>query len=132
MTKRDFGTKLQNVRKFLAIAKKYSKVTEKELISNEQLRLAAERALFLTTQSAIDLAEAYCHMKDFERPSSMHESFNILRENKVIDSKLCDRLLKMVGFRNVLTHGYSKIDYSKVIEVLRIGLKDIQALLKAL
>jgi uncharacterized protein YutE (UPF0331/DUF86 family) len=37
----------------------------------------------------------------------------------------------MVGFRNVLTHGYAKIDYSKLIEVLRTGLKDIEKLVRA-
>ena len=62
----------------------------------------------------------------------MHESIDMLKEKKVITSKLCQRLIMMVGFRNVLTHGYSKIDYSKLIEVLRSGLKDIKDLLVAL
>jgi uncharacterized protein YutE (UPF0331/DUF86 family) len=33
--------------------------------------------------------------------------------------------------RNVLTHGYAKIGYSKLIEVLSTGLKDIEKLVRA-
>ncbi len=132
MTKRDLESKIQLVKKFLKQARRYSSITEKLLLANDEKRLAVERSLFLVTQAAIDLAESYCHLKEFQRPASMHEAIVILRDNKVIDDKLCDNLLKMVGFRNVLTHGYSKIDYSKVIQVLNTGLKDIEKLLKAL
>jgi len=90
-----------------------------------------QRALFLVAQAAIDLPEAYCHLKEYQRPASMHESIAILRDNDVIDEPLCANLLKMVGFRNVLTHGYAKIDYSKLIAVLKTGLRDIERLVRA-
>jgi uncharacterized protein YutE (UPF0331/DUF86 family) len=132
MTKRDLDSKIAQVKKYLAQAQRYSKITLKELEENDERRLAIERALFLVAQSSIDLAESYCRLKGFERPSSMHESIDMLKDKKVITSKLCQRLIMMVGFRNILTHGYSKIDYSKLLEVLRSGLKDIKDLLVAL
>jgi uncharacterized protein YutE (UPF0331/DUF86 family) len=61
-----------------------------------------------------------------------HETFDILRENQIIDNKLCTRLLKMVGFRNILTHGYANLDYKKVIEILKSGLNDIGKLIECL
>jgi len=132
MTKRDLDSKIAQVKRYLVQAQGYSKVTLKQLEQNDEKRLAIERALFLVAQSGIDLAESYCRLKGFGRPSSMHESIDMLREKGVISSKLCQRLLMMVGFRNELTHGYSKIDYSKLIEVLRSGLKDFKELLVTL
>ena len=131
MTKRDIASKIDLVKKYLAQARKYSRLSQAQLLESDEKRLAVERALFLVAHAAIDLAEAYCHLKKYQRPSSMHESIAILRDNGVIDQPLCTNLLKMVGFRNVLTHGYAKIDYSKLVQVLKIGLKDIEKLVKA-
>ena len=132
MTKRDLESKKEQLKKYLALAKVYSRLSLKELTANNDKRLAAERALFLVAQASIDLAEAYGRLKSFRRPSSMHEAIAILREHGTIDEKLEERLLKMVGFRNVLTHGYSKIDYEKVMHVLKHGLNDVAQFLRAL
>jgi uncharacterized protein YutE (UPF0331/DUF86 family) len=129
MTKRDIAAKFSIVDQHYRQAKSFSKVTLKQLQEDKLLRLAIERALFLVVQSTIDLVEAYCVWRNFRRPSSMHESIDILREEKVISEAQCDKLLKMVGFRNVLTHGYSKLDLTKVHAVLKVGLKDIKQLL---
>lgn len=131
MTKRDFKSKIEEVKRYLIQAKKFSTLNHAQLLASDEKRLAVERALFLVAQSAIDLAESFCHLKKFRRPSSMHEAFAVLCENSVIDEQLCANLLKMVGFRNVLTHGYAKIDYKKLIQVLKSGLKDIEKLIAA-
>lgn len=132
MTKRDLESKLNQVKRHLNQAEHYSHVTLKQIEQSDEKRLAIERALFLVAQSSIDLVESYCRQKGLERPSSMHESMIVLRESGIISSALCKNMLKMVGFRNVLTHGYSKIDYEKVIDVMRFGLKDVKQLLRAL
>lgn len=132
MTKRDLEAKITQVKTYLRQASRYSKVTLKELRSNQDIRLAVERALFLVSQSSIDLAEAYCRTHKMGRPDSMHHAIELLEEHDIIPADLSQRLSKMVGFRNVLTHGYSKIDYSKLIEVLRSGLKDIKQLIQLL
>jgi uncharacterized protein YutE (UPF0331/DUF86 family) len=49
-----------------------------------------------------------------------------------IDEELMDCMLQMVGFRNVLTHGYSKLDRDIVLDVLKHRLRDIKKLIKAL
>jgi len=41
------------------------------------------------------------------------ESFTFLTDNKLIDPFLAARLGKMMGFRNLLIHGYGKIDNKK-------------------
>ncbi|GAB4442182.1 MAG: hypothetical protein OHK0040_13270 [bacterium] len=48
----------------------------------------------------------------------------MLYQNKIIDSKLKETMIKMVGFRNIIVHEYFKIDPKIVVNILRNNLKD--------
>lgn len=49
-----------------------------------------------------------------------------------IDIRGAVELVKMVGFRNIITHDYDKIDYDILYNVLKKGRKDIESLLKSI
>lgn len=66
------------------------------------------------------------------RPGSMHESFSLFVEHKVISDREGEKLLQMVGFRNVLTHGSTKINYEKVVAILRNRSRDIEKFIRSL
>ena len=40
------------------------------------------------------------------------------------------KLVKMVGFRNIIAHDYEKIDYDIVLDVLKNKMKDAEAFIK--
>lgn len=65
-------------------------------------------------------------------PASYAESFLLLGENKLVDFELAKRLGKMTGFRNLLVHGYGKIDDNKMFKIMREDLGDVEAFLEAL
>jgi uncharacterized protein YutE (UPF0331/DUF86 family) len=85
-----------------------------------------ERYLYLAVQAAIDLADAFIAFKGYRKPETLGDNFAILRAENVISDDLAGRLMKMVGFRNILAHDYGKIDYAVVGDILRAGLKDIE------
>lgn len=122
--------KISAVKKYLKLLERYQKYSRKEIEENLDVRGALERYLYLAAQSTIDLAEAVVAYKDFRKPTTMNEAFHILNEENIIDYELSEKMVKMVGFRNVIAHDYEKVNYDIVYETLQKRLKDIEDFLK--
>ena len=75
------------------------------------------------------MAEAVISFKGLRKPATMGESFHILSEEKIISNELTKKMINLVGFRNVITHGYEKINYDIVYDVLQNRLRDIEKFL---
>ena len=58
--------------------------------------------------------------------------FEILGKNNVIETQLSIELSNMARFRNVLVHGYAKIDNSKVLVFKKEKLIDVENFIKAI
>ncbi|MFZ5908171.1 MAG: type VII toxin-antitoxin system HepT family RNase toxin [Nitrospirota bacterium] len=122
--------KISSARKYLTILKRYSPYTKEQIQGSIDIRGAVERYLYLEARAVIDLAEAVIACHDFRKPATMSEAFSILNEEKIIPDKLTGKLVRMVGFRNVLAHDYEDVDYDIVCDVLQKGVRDIEAFLK--
>lgn len=124
--------KISSAKKYLKILKRYHSYKKEEIEENIDIRGAVERYLYLAVQATIDLAEAVIAYKCFRKPTTMSEAFDILNEENFISPRLTAELVKMVGFRNIITHDYDKIDYDILYNVLKKGRKDIESLLKSI
>lgn len=118
--------KISAARKYLKIVQGYKQYSQKELVSDLNLRGAVERYLYLAVQAAIDLAEAVIAYKQFRKPATMRETFEILKEEKIIGAELTEQLADMVGFRNIIAHDYGEVDYDIVYDILHNRLADIE------
>ena len=118
--------KISGIQKYINILNKYQSVTKEEILNDLTLRGAVERYLYLLVQATIDLAEAVISFKGLRKPTTMRESFDILYEESIIPLELNERLIRMVGFRNILTHDYESIDYDIVYKVLKKDVEDIK------
>jgi len=56
--------------------------------------------------------------------------FEILGKNAIIGTKLSINLSNMARFRNILVHGYAKIDNSNVLSFAKDELKDVEDFIK--
>jgi uncharacterized protein YutE (UPF0331/DUF86 family) len=124
--------KISLIQKYLKILDKYKGLELKIIEKDDEKRGAIERYLYLVSQAAIDLAEAFIAFKTFRKPTSMSESFYVLNEEKILDLDLMEKMIKMTGFRNVIAHDYEEVDYGIVKEVLDNGLDDIVAFVKVI
>jgi len=122
--------KISSIRKYLKILEGYKKYSRKEIEENIDIKGAVERYLYLVTQATIDLAEALISFKNFRKPTTLGENFYILNEEKIIPRDLTQKLVKMVGFRNIMAHDYEKLDYDIVYDVLQNRLADIEEFLR--
>lgn len=118
--------KITAIKKYLNTIDRYKKYSKDEIIKNPDLSGAVERYLYLATQACIDLAEAVMSFKNFRKPTTYKEGFEILEEEKIISVELREKMVKMSGFRNVIAHDYAKINYDTVYDVLQNKLIDIE------
>lgn len=114
----NIDSRLALLRKFIKHVGRYRELPFEAILADEDKLAACERFVFLACQSAIDLAEALCKVRGLERPESMAEGFDKLRGAGIIEAELCKELMKMVGFRNALSHGYEKFNYDVLRQVL--------------
>lgn len=118
--------KVSSIGKYLGILNGYKKYSQQEIESSVDLKGAVERYLYLAIQSTIELAEAVISDRGFRKPATMSESFHILNEEGLISNELTEDMVKMTGFRNVVSHDYEKMDYGIVYDVLQNKLGDIE------
>ena len=119
-------SKLAALRRYLKHLERYKNQPFASILANPDLIAALERYLYLALQSTVDLAEMLCKRKQYGKPASMADSFDILRQAGVIDINLSREMIKMVGFRNWLSHGYDKLDYAILESVLRVHLSEVE------
>lgn len=88
--------------------------------------------LWQAVQLAIDLAVAECAARNLGTPADYASAFRALRDAGVLDAPLAERLVRAVGFRNVVAHGYESLDLGLVWQAAREGPADLRSLLTAL
>ena len=117
--------KISSIKKYLNIALKHKKHSRQEIEKDDIIRGAVERHLYLVAQACVDLAEAVIAFKEFRKPITYNEGFEILEEEGVIEVELKEKMARMAGFRNVVAHDYEKINYDIVYDILQNRLPDI-------
>jgi len=83
--------------------------------------------LMRACETAIDLAMHVTSRRGLGVPQETRDVFTILHDAGVIDAELCDRLQRMVGFRNLAVHEYHKIRRSVLESIVRDRLADFTA-----
>jgi uncharacterized protein YutE (UPF0331/DUF86 family) len=68
----------------------------------------------MAVQNCIDIAAHVVSARGLGVPGSYNEMFYILEENKYIGRDLAERMVRAVGFRNLIVHEYAKLDLERV------------------
>jgi uncharacterized protein YutE (UPF0331/DUF86 family) len=82
--------------------------------------------LIKVVQFCVGIAGCIITEKKWGIPRTLGESFYILKKNHVIDHSLMEKLRKIVGFRNVVTHAYKEINYKIVKSIIDHHLIDFE------
>ena len=88
--------------------------------------------LWQAVQVTIDLAMSSCVRLGLGAPGTYAEAFRLLADGGVVDSGLAERLARAAGFRNLIVHGYGRLDLHRVHAAARAGPADLRAFLAAL
>lgn len=86
-------------------------------------------------QAAVDMASHVIRKKGLATPLEMKDLFVTLHESNIISKIVCEKMVNMIGFRNISVHEYQKLDMNIVVSVIEKHLTDfekfIQEILKA-
>ena len=91
---------------------------------------AVERLFQLVVDAAIDINTHIITRSDLETPDDYQGTFSILADNKIIPREFADKVYKSVGLRNLLVHGYEKVDKSKSLGDIASGINQYAEYMK--
>ncbi|HVR09822.1 MAG TPA: DUF86 domain-containing protein [Thermoanaerobaculia bacterium] len=86
-----------------------------------------EHTLQIAIQSILDVASHIVSEERLGEPRTNQELIDLLARHGWIPARLELPLHQMVGFRNVLVHGYDEVDLAVVEDVARHRLDDLLA-----
>ena len=88
--------------------------------------------LQMAIQECVDIASHIISEEGWGVPGSTNEMFYLLEENSYLDRDLTEKMVKCVGFRNILVHEYTRIELDLVHEIAEKDIHDLERYLKAI
>jgi uncharacterized protein YutE (UPF0331/DUF86 family) len=88
-------------------------------------RRFVEHTLQIAIQAALDVASHIVSDERLGEPATSRELFELLAGSGWLDKALTHRLSRMVGMRNVLVHGYAKVDPTLLRDAVSHHLGDL-------
>jgi uncharacterized protein YutE (UPF0331/DUF86 family) len=124
--------------KSASVKKRLNRIDEKRQIEKSLFRedLDCQEIILFNLQMAIqecvDIASHIISEEGWGVPGSTNEMFYLLEENSYFDRDLTEKMVKCVGFRNILVHEYTRIELDLVHEIARKDIHDLEWYLKAI
>ena len=87
--------------------------------------------LQMAVQNCIDIAAHIISEEGLGVPGSNNEMFYLLEENGYLSSKVTEKMVKAVGFRNLIVHEYGKVELRQVFEIAKKDTKDLHEYIMA-
>ena len=108
----------------------FGKLSFEAYLKNLTVKDAVERNMEVAIQACIDIARIIIKREGFREPEDNKGVFVVLSENSIISENSLKFLIPMAGTRNVLVHGYEKIDDAIIFGVIKKHLSDFNIFLK--
>lgn len=96
------------------------------LLSDPDRLKAVKYSFVVAIEVAVDVAHHLVSTMRLRAPVSYADAFAVLGEAGLLDDALVDELAPMAGFRNLLVHGYARVDDSRVVTILQTRVGDLE------
>lgn len=97
------------------------------ILGDEDIQDLLDRRMQKAIEAAMDICAHLVASEKLGSAKSAHELFLLLAKAKILDQKLAQKMCRAVGFRNLLVHQYSDVDYRLAYVDLKEKLKDLRA-----
>ena len=87
--------------------------------------------MHLAIQNCMDIAAHIICEEGMGVPGSAADMFFLLQENGILSADLTGKMVKAVGFRNLLVHEYAKIDLKRLRQAAEKNVDDLLEFLSA-
>lgn len=117
--------KIQSIQRCIKRAKEEYRLAGSDFRVDYSRQDAAILNITRACEQAIDLANLVIKERKLGIPNESRESFSRLEKAALISQDLCERLQRMVGFRNIVIHEYQQVDMGIVQTIIESGLDDL-------
>ena len=117
--------KASSVRKYLKRVEEKRGQDVQEFLKDFDCQDIVSFNLQLAIQNCIDIAAHIISEEGVGVPGSLTEMFYLLEENGYLSERLTEKMVRAVGFRNLLVHEYGKIDLKQVYEIANEHIEDL-------
>lgn len=126
------AAKLADIEERLAMVRKHRLAGASAYTSSPEARDLVAFNLMLAVQSAADLASHVISDERLPPPRTVAEGFERIARHGVIPEDLAVRLQRAVGFRNVVAHGYTRMNLDALHAGATHGAEDLEQFVVAL
>lgn len=119
--------------KLAQLADRLARIEEHRPSSSEELAASRDALdllsfnLLLSVQACADVAAHIIADEGLAPAGNLSQSFARLHEHGVIGSAVLGPIQRAVGLRNVVAHGYERVDANMVFRAATVGILDLKA-----
>jgi len=84
----------------------------------------------LAVQNCIDIAAHMISDENMGIPGSTNEMFYLLEENGYLTRDITEKMVKAVGFRNLIVHEYVNLKLERVYDISKKDIHDLEIFIK--
>ena len=103
-----------------------------ELLRDDDLLAAVKYRFIVAIEVCIDVGRHVVASEGLRAPLDYADTFTVLADAGLLDPAIATELRDTARFRNLLVHGYAKVDDTRVVEILRDRIDDLAAFRTAL
>ena len=96
------------------------------ILGDEDTQDLLDRRMQKAVESCMDIAIHLASQLQLPRSEKASDIFILLAKNRIIDQALAEKLKQAVGFRNILVHEYTEVDYKLAYTDLDEKLSDLE------
>jgi len=116
--------KLADLDAYVEELREYQGLTVAAYLADWKTQRVVERTLQIAIECCLDIASHAISDRKLRVPTTYAEMYEILGEARLLDVSLCEAMIRIVGFRNLLVHDYAKLDATRVVRILNEHLED--------
>ena len=117
-------TKIRSIQEYLSEVEPILSLPKEEIISNIEKLRTLERNFQLIVDAMLDVNIHFIRELELGSPDALKSTFLILAEGKVLPSDFAEKISPVVGLRNILVHGYEKVDRNLFVDSFQKNKQD--------
>lgn len=121
--------KLESLKNFL-LQIENMQFDEEGLVENIDIQQLLTFRLQQSVEICIDIATHIIANASLSKAETARDAFEVLGKSKIISQKTAQNMGKAGNFRNLVVHGYGKVDFSRIFYDYKKDLEDLRQFAK--
>ncbi|OHA48982.1 MAG: hypothetical protein A2W59_02325 [Candidatus Terrybacteria bacterium RIFCSPHIGHO2_02_41_19] len=117
-------TKIRSIQEYLVEIEPILSLPKDQVVSNIEKLRALERNFQLIVDAMLDINIHFIRELELGSPDDLKSTFVILVEGKIIPLDFAQKISPVVGLRNILVHGYEKVDRGLFVDSFQKNRQD--------